>query len=423
MPPTRFRMPTTNRMGSLNVSAVRRGLALLLLPVIASACHRAGGIESGASAIQIDSREMYWRRVYIDIFDSIAVSAGLQPLHAVSLPAGQREIRLWIGVAIGYPQDLYRFVENRGRVTGELVRHWPDNTFGSSDSLPRRSFHDLMVYSERGRCVDFRLAAGMGTCRGSFVRQPDWKKALRRAEAFDLWTLPDESSLPPDGMRIFDGWNLVVELRDGPGYRSYYYGNPDAHKAWPQAAKAVAIARAMAPIGELLRPSGAMRPYRGITTGRYQSEFVDCATGERWEFHEELKSLAERSKVAFVPASDTTARYVVQVVAELSPDWLAREWESEYSRVLQVMRLVSVRSEQGTGCADRRQVGGVDELEGAPRRASAKHSPRPRSRALTGGAGAWHVCEVRRPTLPPRRPPQRRQSDRRSGPLERAPMP
>ena len=343
-----------NGIGFLSVSEIRLGLALLVLPVITSACHRGGGMESGASLIQIDSPEMSWRRVYIETFDSVAVSAGLQPLHAVSLPVGRREIRLWIGGGIGYPQDLYRFVEDRGRVTGELIRHWPDDALGGSDSLPRRSFHDLMIYSERGRCADFRLAAGMGTCRGSFIRQPDWKNVLRRAEASDLWTLPDDSSLPSDGVMVFDGWSLVVELRDGPRYRSYHYSNPDAHKAWPQAAKAVAIARATAPIDELLRPADAMRSYRGITTGRYHSEFVDCATGERWDFNDELKSLAEHSKVTFAPGSDSTARYVVEVVGELSPEWLARQWDSKFARVLQVMRLVSVRPEHAAGCTDRR---------------------------------------------------------------------
>jgi len=81
-----------------------------------------------------------------------------------------------------------------------------------------------------------------------------------------------------------------------------------------------------------------VKTYRGITTGVYLSEFVDCASGARWEFHNELRSLAEGSKVPFQPASDSTARYVVEVVGELTPEWLARRWNSKYTRVLQIFR-------------------------------------------------------------------------------------
>ena len=97
-----------------------------------------------------------------------------------------------------------------------------------------------------------------------------------------------------------------------------------------------------------------MKTYRGITTGVYLSEFVDCASGARWEFHNELRSLAEGSKVPFQPASDSTARYVVEVVGELTPEWLARRWNSKYTRVLQIFRLVSVRPALDGACPNER---------------------------------------------------------------------
>jgi hypothetical protein len=97
-----------------------------------------------------------------------------------------------------------------------------------------------------------------------------------------------------------------------------------------------------------------VRPYRGVTSGVYQTEFVDCATGERWQFHDDLRSLAQRSKVSFVPAADSGARYLADVVGELTPEWLARRWASPYPRVLQVFQLVAVQPSPSGACPDKR---------------------------------------------------------------------
>jgi hypothetical protein len=190
----------------------------------------------------------------------------------------------------------------------------------------------------------------MNTCRADFTRSPDWRAVLERAEALGLWTLPDQWSLPYDGMQVTDGWSIVVELRDGSRYRAYHYNNPDARKPSPEAASAVAIRATLGAIDSLRKTPDVVKTYRGITTGAFRSEFVDCATGARWQFDNELGSLAERSKVSFQPASDSTTRYVVEVVGELTPEWLARRWNSKYIRVLQVFQLVSVRPAANGRC-------------------------------------------------------------------------
>src|SRR5262245_59572223 len=157
----------------------------------------------------------------------------------------------------------------------------------------------------------------MYTCRATFTRSPDWAAVLKRAEAAGLWTLPDQW-LPPDGMQITEGWGIIVELRDGNRYRVYHYNNPDVRGPSPENASAVAIRAALGAIDSLVKLPDVVRTYRGITSGAYQSEFVDCASGAGWEFYSDLRSLAEGSKLPFQPASDSTARYVVEVVAELT---------------------------------------------------------------------------------------------------------
>ena len=324
-----------------------RALALLGLYVGSLGCHHGRGLHNEPSE-PADSLQRQLSDIYFSTFDRVAAAAGLKPLKSLSGLPKRREVRLWIGGGLGYPQDLYRFVDDGGKVHGELIRYWHDSSLGD-DSIPGTSFHDLMLYSQNGACVDFRRRSGVGVCRGNFVSSPDWRSALRRAEAADLWTLPDETALPSDGISVMDGWGIVVELRDGPSYRWYAYGNPDAHKRRPEAAKAVAIVRATESIDSLLRTPDVVREYRGITTGRYESEFVHCATGERWEFHDDLKALAERNKMSLPPGTD--ANYDVVVVAELSPEWLARQWGSKYRRVLQIQRLISVRVAGPNGCS------------------------------------------------------------------------
>lgn len=328
---------------------------LAVLPFLAAVggCHTRAARAPAPPTAEQEAMRKIWQSVYLPGFDSAAKSAGLSRLRTTALSRGQREIRIWIGGGIGYPQDLYRFVDAGGRVSGELVRYWHAEALGGSDERPGETFHDLMLYSQRGSCAGFAVRAGMGTCRGEFVRPPDWKAVLRRVEAEGLWTLPDESSLRHDGVAVMDGWGITVELRDGPRYRTYQYGNPDAHK-WPEAAKATQIARALDTVRTLLRPADAVRSYRGVTSGVHQSEFVDCATGERWQFYADLRSLAERNKVTFVPAADSGARYLVEVVGELTPEWLARRWESPYPRVLQVFQLVAVQGSPSVACPDKR---------------------------------------------------------------------
>jgi hypothetical protein len=158
---------------------------------------------------------------------------------------------------------------------------------------------------------------------------------------------------------ILDGWTMVVELRDGARYRTYRYNNPESHTKWPSAAQAGEIARTLGGIDSLAFPPDVWKTYRGITTGRYQSVVQSC-DGAEWEFHDALRSLVKRTPPSVwssVPSlADSTARdstlYEVEVLGELTPEWLARKWESKYPRVLQVIELRGVRpATSPSGCS------------------------------------------------------------------------
>ncbi len=309
----------------------------------------------GANA---DSIPRHWVDGYFPHFDQAATTARLTPLREMHLRAGEREVRIWTQIEIGVPKHLYRFTERDGHVRGERIEYWSIDRHSFPDERPGETMHDLMLYSQKGRCDGFTTSAEMAICRVRFRREPPWGVVLRDAASHGLWTLPDPSVLPSDSLMMLDGWTMIVELRDGPRYRTYQYNNPDAHTKWPSASQANEIAHALSGIDSLTHLPDVWRIYRGVTTGRYRSAFRSC-DGAEWEFYDELRSLTKRTPAGVwsnVPAlADSIARdstlYEVEVLGELTPEWLARRLESKFPRALQVMELRAVRSSPSGGCS------------------------------------------------------------------------
>lgn len=124
-----------------------------------------------------------WAPIYFSEFDPAARAAGLEPLRQVRLRSGEREVRIWTMVEIAIPRQLYRFVERDGRVTGELIYHWPAPAPDTAmHERPGETSHDMMVYTLRGRCDRFAVAGQTGICHARFTRTPEWGRVLRTAE-------------------------------------------------------------------------------------------------------------------------------------------------------------------------------------------------------------------------------------------------
>lgn len=71
---------------------------------------------------------------------------GLEPLHRVSLPAGHRELRVWVGFGRALPFQMLRIVETPDAVRAELVDWWRLVPSADTDGV----WTDFLGDAERG---------------------------------------------------------------------------------------------------------------------------------------------------------------------------------------------------------------------------------------------------------------------------------
>ncbi len=281
-----------------------------------------------------------WPQIYFRTFDRAVESAGFEPLRSKGRAPGTREVRIWINEA------LFRVVDKDGTVDGEMFRFWSTEPDPTED--PGETFHDLMIYYRAGSCENFNDVVNKGTCRTVFAQQPDWAEALRRAEAAQLWELPDSSELPPPRTMTLGGWGLTVELHDGITYRTYNHNNPQHRDEWPEAKHAVEIAAAFRDIEAFIQRADAVQKYRGIIRDDTDVVFRLCGSNEIWAIPVGIQWLMEQSGLTG-PAPGAYG-YLVEVLGMPTPEWVIRGWKSEFSGVLQALELVSIAPASDPTC-------------------------------------------------------------------------
>ena len=147
--------------------------------------------------------------------DPMAAEAGLPDLRKSKLPEGDLELRVWSGFSWS----------TRGltlRRTGDAWR--ADRIDWINDRSKRRG--------------TYRLIAAPAPKRG-------WAALWRELESRGLRTIPDEASLPDDGVKVFDGSKYLFQLRIGEAYRAYWYDNPEHHTKKPDAMRVAKIVRVL----------------------------------------------------------------------------------------------------------------------------------------------------------------------------------
>lgn len=230
-------------------------------------------------------------------YDDEATALGLVPLRRLALPEGDAEIRIWSGWGIMAADRMVRLSRHGDRVDGGAGWHWkvdPHPAWTTIDATLR--------YQHSGQCNALKRAGDVEGCDARMARRPPWESLWDSLTRLSVWTLPDQATLPSDGLNFFDGWGMVVEVRSGGYFRSYSYSNPDAHRQ-PEQKLAAQIARLVDGIWDLVTPSSQTRTYRGRLNvkSRRGATFVACGASDRWKTGGNLDTLWYHS-----PPDDST---------------------------------------------------------------------------------------------------------------------
>jgi hypothetical protein len=138
---------------------------------------------------------------------------GLSPLVADTLPAGTDEVRLWARRSWVGNVALVRLRRAADSVTGQLVVF--NSEFGPRDRHPisARWCERIVERPDRQACI------------ARFAAPVRWDSLLVEAEAHQVWSLPDGSTVPRQP-EMMDGGGVSVETRRDGCYRAYGYGAP-----------------------------------------------------------------------------------------------------------------------------------------------------------------------------------------------------
>ena len=320
-----------------------RAIALLSTALLAMAtASRHAPFQQTASAVREGRGSMLISAAGESHGDSVVIAAGLRPLRERSLPSGSRELRIWIGGGITIPEDLYRIRIDNGKVTGQWIRYWDRK--GRFEWRSEVSQGAMMRYTFDGVCDRIGTAGNVDACVTRFTKTPEWASLLRRVEADSVWTLPDQSEMPPDSIMVMDGYAISVEARDGATYRHYGYANPDAH-ANAGARHAAAIAKSVAVLWPLAAASKQRKVYRGRFTaedGHYA--LAICRDTTKWGLDGDLAPLKPRRRDGTVDSlSDTIRVAYVEVRGMKAFKGLAKQWRSPYPEVIEADSVLVVR--------------------------------------------------------------------------------
>jgi hypothetical protein len=137
-----------------------------------------------------------WERHGLHVLDERAGETKLPKLRAVLLPAGDLEVRVWIGFGINGEDGL--ILQRSGGRWSALHLH------GMFERYPPEKYQETFI-----------LAAP----------KSGWERAWQRLVGAGILVLPDEGSLQC-GPVMADGIRYAVEVNTDDAYRLYSYGNP-----------------------------------------------------------------------------------------------------------------------------------------------------------------------------------------------------
>lgn len=207
---------------------MRKGLVVpMALAAVGSACvGRAAAQGPTPGAAQYQTADTAGRPVpeFAWVISGWDRALRLPALRSVSLPAGRRELRAWIGFGLIVPGQFVRIVQAPDTTVGRLVMIW-DRPVGAADSWLGRFEGDMQALY---RCPvvlgDSTAQPGQDQERACVARRPrpyDWRPVLDSLDALGVWTVRNSRQRDPLECSGLDGISLVVELLDGARYHTW----------------------------------------------------------------------------------------------------------------------------------------------------------------------------------------------------------
>lgn len=189
---------------------------------------------------------------YDDSVDQTAAEFGLAPLRRMpSFAAGHREVRVWMGFGMAAPEEFVRIEQRGARVTGMFAFHWRRRLTAADSASDLEAEDDPGRISDRELWESLRESVGCGPrqqtrtleyCLAEPAPTQSWAGLLRALDRLGAADLPDESWLDQPTPLGYDGWSIVVEVRDARRYRTYSYWCPSATSPHAAVRAAAAIA-------------------------------------------------------------------------------------------------------------------------------------------------------------------------------------
>lgn len=278
--------------------------------------------------------------------NEVVASAGLRPLKDTPLPPRNRELRIWFGGGLGWPQDLFRFQIKNESVKGQWIRYW--SVAVDPDMPPEDAdFPAIVRYDLAGQCAEIRTLDRTAVCFARFTRRPDWKALLGKIESEGVWTLPGGEALPkehlPNGMQVIhnDGSGVTVEARDGSNYRSYGYEDPETRKE--DAAKhAAAVTTALFSMSKLLPPNTNTRIFRGrYTPAPKYYRFINCGDTTTWGLWLSTAPPAMPQRGVSDSTSDTLHSAYAEVRGMKA--YRTKMWDAPYPEIIQADSVLVIK--------------------------------------------------------------------------------
>jgi hypothetical protein len=147
------------------------------------------------------------------------------------------------------PETFTRIQSDGRRIDGGHTFWWSTATDSAEEANAER---DTNLISNGELYASLRKTVGCGAmrrrgeyemCAATLAAGQSWAGILAALDSLGVATLPDGTAFG------LDGWSVVVEVREGPRYRTYSYWVPQATAPEPNVRRAAAIADLVGRIG------------------------------------------------------------------------------------------------------------------------------------------------------------------------------